>query len=199
MNLFANARIWVLFAGGAAVTAVATADPYPRAGWQAPLVGTPSHGVSGVVTIVDADTIQVDHFYYDGTGISVYFYLGADATRASFTNGRRIGPQLLGPAFVDASMAIDLPAGTTLDGANAISVWCEVVHIDFGSGTFVQPPPPPCPSDFNVDGVVDLADLGVILADFGCVGDCAADIDGDGDTDLSDLGTVLSDFGMPCQ
>jgi uncharacterized protein (DUF2141 family) len=59
---------------------------------------------------------------------------------------------------------------------------------------------PPCPADLNGDGAVDLADLGILLADFGCAapGPCAGDIDGDGDTDLADLGILLSNFGQSC-
>jgi hypothetical protein len=58
----------------------------------------------------------------------------------------------------------------------------------------------PCPADLNGDGVIDLADLGILLADFGCVapGPCPGDIDGDGDTDLADLGVLLAEFGTSC-
>ena len=54
-----------------------------------------------------------------------------------------------------------------------------------------------CPGDLDGDGDTDLADLGVLLADFGCAvpGPCAGDLDGDGDTDLADLGILLADFG----
>jgi dipeptidyl aminopeptidase/acylaminoacyl peptidase len=54
--------------------------------------------------------------------------------------------------------------------------------------------------DLNGDGRVDLADLGILLADFGCAppGPCVGDIDGDGDTDLGDLGILLANFGMTC-
>jgi choice-of-anchor B domain-containing protein len=57
-----------------------------------------------------------------------------------------------------------------------------------------------CPADLNNDGLIDLADLGILLADFGCVapGPCPGDIDGDGDTDLADLGILLSEFGNAC-
>jgi hypothetical protein len=53
-----------------------------------------------------------------------------------------------------------------------------------------------CPADLNGDGVVDLADLGILLGDWGCVGaNCVGDINGDGVTDLADLGILLADFG----
>ena len=58
-----------------------------------------------------------------------------------------------------------------------------------------------CPADLNNDGVINLADLGILLADFGCTagpGNCPGDVDGDGDTDLADLGILLSEFGNPC-
>ena len=54
-----------------------------------------------------------------------------------------------------------------------------------------------CVGDLDGDGDTDLADLGILLADFGCVppGPCPGDLDGDGDTDLADLGILLADFG----
>ena len=58
-------------------------------------------------------------------------------------------------------------------------------------------PPSGCAGDLDGDGDTDLADLGILLADFGCAapGPCAGDLDGDGDTDLADLGILLADFG----
>ena len=58
-------------------------------------------------------------------------------------------------------------------------------------------PPAACPGDLDGDGDVDLADLGILLADSGCVapGPCRGDLDGDGDTDLADLEILLADFG----
>ena len=54
-----------------------------------------------------------------------------------------------------------------------------------------------CPGDLDGDGDTDLADLGILLADFGCTapGPCPGDLDNDGDTDLADLGILLADFG----
>ena len=54
-----------------------------------------------------------------------------------------------------------------------------------------------CAGDLDGDGDTDLADLGILLADFGCTapGPCPGDLDNDGDTDLADLGILLADFG----
>ena len=55
------------------------------------------------------------------------------------------------------------------------------------------------PGDLNGDGCVDQADLGILLADWGCTGgDCPGDCDGDGDTDHSDLGILLANWGVGC-
>jgi thiol-disulfide isomerase/thioredoxin len=50
--------------------------------------------------------------------------------------------------------------------------------------------------DLNGDGKVDLSDLAILLADYGCTGgDCVGDVDGDGDTDLADLAALLGNYG----
>lgn len=52
-----------------------------------------------------------------------------------------------------------------------------------------------CPADFGSDGVVDGADLGTLLSNWGGEGD--GDIDGNGVVDGADLGALLSAWG-PC-
>ena len=55
------------------------------------------------------------------------------------------------------------------------------------------------PGDLNGDGCVDQADLGILLADWGCTGgDCLGDCDGDGDSDQADLGLLLAHWGEGC-
>ncbi len=56
-----------------------------------------------------------------------------------------------------------------------------------------------CPGDVNGDGVVDLGDLGILLANFGMPGTPATgDLNNDGVVDLTDLGVVLAEFGTDC-
>jgi hypothetical protein len=56
-----------------------------------------------------------------------------------------------------------------------------------------------CAHDVNADGVVDTADLGLILQNFGSSCDCAAeDINADGVIDTADLGLLIGAFGSAC-
>jgi hypothetical protein len=55
------------------------------------------------------------------------------------------------------------------------------------------------PGDLNDDGCVDQADLGILLADWGCTGgSCPGDADADGDTDQADLGILLAHWSEGC-
>ncbi len=146
-----------LFVSALAILAIALpawsqSSPYPRTGFRAQLAPF-AHNVQGTVTIVDADTLLVEHFYYDGGGISVYFYLGAVDTWPAYNAGLQIGPQLLGQVFTDASFLLDLPVGSTLDGFGAVSVWCVVAQFPFGNGPFLQAAPETyCSAKVNSQG-----------------------------------------------
>ncbi|GMU83203.1 MAG: hypothetical protein AMXMBFR47_30740 [Planctomycetota bacterium] len=64
-----------------------------------------------------------------------------------------------------------------------------------------NPPAVECPGDLNGDLQVGLADLAILLSNFGTpdgAGHEDGDIDGDGDVDLSDLTLLLSEFGVVC-
>ena len=60
------------------------------------------------------------------------------------------------------------------------------------------PPPPACPADLNQDGVVNGADLGIMLGAWGpCPSSpCPADLNNDGSVDGADLGTLLGAWGV---
>ena len=53
---------------------------------------------------------------------------------------------------------------------------------------------PPCPADYNGDGVVDTADLGILISAFGTANG-HVDLNGDGIVDTADLGILISAFG----
>ena len=55
---------------------------------------------------------------------------------------------------------------------------------------------PPCPTDLNLDRVVNAADLSVMLANWGsCKSDCPGDLNTDGVVDAADLSVMLSTWG----
>ncbi|HUU98537.1 MAG TPA: hypothetical protein VM487_22615 [Phycisphaerae bacterium] len=83
------------------------------------------------------------------------------------------------PAALYASGDFDAAGGVSVD---FIAAWTPAI-----------------PGDLNGDGCVDQADLGILLADWGCSGgECPGDCDGDGDTDQSDLGILLTHWGEGC-
>ncbi len=56
-----------------------------------------------------------------------------------------------------------------------------------------------CPGDANGDGVVDFADLNIVLGSYNETGQgLPGDFDGDGDVDFADLNTVLTNYGVVC-
>jgi hypothetical protein len=57
-----------------------------------------------------------------------------------------------------------------------------------------------CVGDLNGDDRTDQADLGILLADWGCddpANGCVGDLNGDDRTDQADLGILLADWGCP--
>lgn len=60
---------------------------------------------------------------------------------------------------------------------------------------------PVCPGDLDGDGDVDVADLAILLANFGSMSGVSAadgDLDHDGDVDVGDLAILLANFGTIC-
>ena len=59
-------------------------------------------------------------------------------------------------------------------------------------------PEPSCVNDLNGNYVVDVADVLLVLADFGCTSGCSGDLNGDDAVSVSDVLALLAAFGMPC-
>lgn len=70
------------------------------------------------------------------------------------------------------------------------AAWANHDIIDWAYGGF-------CAGDVNEDGFVDLADLNIVLANFG-TDNLDGDANGDGLTNLADLNIVLAAFGDEC-
>ena len=56
----------------------------------------------------------------------------------------------------------------------------------------------PCPADLNGDGAITVADVLIVLGEFGCPSNCTADVDGDGAVTVGDVLAILSAFGDMC-
>ncbi len=115
---------------------------YARAGWTAQL-STLSHGVAGTVTIVDSRTLRISGFRYDGLAPLVFGYIGAENNFSAFAAGKAIGAEFAHRAYTGETVELQLPAGQSLDGFNAISIWCVQFRVNFGSGSFAPPPAAP--------------------------------------------------------
>lgn len=55
-----------------------------------------------------------------------------------------------------------------------------------------------CLGDFNGDGMIDILDLLILLAEFGCTQDCVADLNGDNTVSASDATLFFTLFGTVC-
>ncbi|MFB3431606.1 MAG: hypothetical protein ABL309_11845 [Phycisphaerales bacterium] len=69
--------------------------------------------------------------------------------------------------------------------------------VDNISWNLVPDPKTPCDGDANADQAVDLADLNLVLANFGTASE-EGDLDDSGSVDLADLNLVLANFGNFC-
>ena len=55
-----------------------------------------------------------------------------------------------------------------------------------------------CTGDLNGDSVITVADVLLVLAEFGCLSDCTADVDGDTYVNVADILLLLAAFGTAC-
>jgi len=53
-------------------------------------------------------------------------------------------------------------------------------------------------NDITGDGIINVGDILLILAEFGCTEECTADVTSDNNVNVSDLLSVLSEFGQTC-
>jgi len=100
---------------------------------------------------------------------------------ASFTIHVPLPPEFRPPLRLSA---------TATRGSAATSQFSNCYEVE-GGGI------PRCPPDFNDDGIVDGADLGTLLGQWGPCVLCDADLNDDGIVDGNDLGSLLGAWG-PC-
>jgi len=127
---------------------------------------------------------------------------------ADTKNGWRIGYlQQFGGSYnsfgMDDGTGVFVPGYFFGNYANGSAAGAEkparLVAEVYGDVVDPAPPPPACPADLNQDGVVNGADLGLLLGAWGaCPGTpCPADLNADGVVNGADLGLLLGAWG-PC-
>ncbi|XP_074095643.1 DM13 and DOMON_DOH domain-containing protein skeletor isoform X1 [Cotesia typhae] len=93
-----------------------------------------NHGLSGEVYAVDARTLFIKDFNYDGEGPAAYFYAGN--SRAPIINGFRIRDEKgnTGPLkqYRKKKITLTLPEGKTLKDIKWFSVYCDAYSVNFG-------------------------------------------------------------------
>lgn len=129
------------------------------AGWEATLEHSATYGIDGVGVIVDAGTIRVDNFSYNGMGPDVFFYLGRSRSHADLSNGIAISERL-DRAYSNETVVLTVPPGVDLGEYRALSVWCRMFSVDFSSATF-EPTTPAAPTNLMArvacDDMIDLS------------------------------------------
>ncbi|CAG7836850.1 unnamed protein product [Allacma fusca] len=92
------------------------------------------HKVSGEVYAVDARTIHIRGFNYDGAGPDAFFWTGFTehpSPQGIIIPNERGTKEVLG-AYNNQDITITLPDGLTLRDVKWLAVWCRAFEVNFG-------------------------------------------------------------------
>ena len=153
--------------------------------------------------------IRYWRWYSNSTGASpnadIFQIDISDDAGATWVNVETIGPD--GPETSGGWFQHSFDPATLVDLTDSVQM--RFVASDEGAGSLVEAAvdgfvvrstgceDAPCPADTTGDGSVDLADLNLVLGNFGQT-TADGDTNGDGQVDLADLNTVLGAFGAAC-
>ncbi|XP_049281488.1 protein Skeletor, isoforms B/C isoform X1 [Anopheles funestus] len=127
------------------------------------------HGVSGSVYAVDARTLFLKNFNYDGEGPAAYFYVGN--TRAPSNKGAHRLRDERGRAGVlrryrNEDITLSLPEGKTLRDIRWFSVWCDDFSVNFGDVQIRNDLDFPRPTKIaGLSGVHDVTSDNIVIVD----------------------------------
>ncbi len=133
--------------------------------------------------------------------------LHPDATATATINGSEVTLTATSNdefSFFEGTSASIAATGQTMEVPIALTVSCPSGSSETATGIVMVTPPDgvdctSCPEDINDNGTVEVADVLLLLASFGCTSDCgAADIDGDGAVSVTDVLLLLAAFGEEC-
>jgi len=111
-----------------------------------------------------------------------------DGNNTSSLSGEAILATLTLEGLVSDGLTVDLNVTFAADVACGASF----------SELFIAPDPCYCLNDANGDGTINVGDILLVLAEFGCGSGCTADVTNDGNVNVSDLLSILAEFGQPC-
>ncbi|MDG2426131.1 MAG: dockerin type I domain-containing protein, partial [Flavobacteriales bacterium] len=132
-------------------------------------------------TFEDGGNLLVNDF----TGGSVYIYPDLEPTAFPDVDGRVLIGQFTSDG--EMSMLVNLQYRRA-DGSNP-----QV------TGLLLEfPDTPPCPGDWNNDGLISISDMLLVLSEFGCSEGCNYDMTNDGGVTTSDILQMLALFGTTC-
>ncbi|XP_072386776.1 protein Skeletor, isoforms B/C isoform X2 [Diabrotica undecimpunctata] len=128
------ASFWAVFVFGVAFTLIENCH---GAQYFGKLIGKLSelhHGVSGEVYAVDARTLYIKDFTYDGQGPAAYFY--ASVHKAADKHGFRMrdetGSGEVIRRYRKEGITLTLPEGKTIHNIKIFYLWCEEFDVNFG-------------------------------------------------------------------
>uniref|UniRef100_A0A6P7FTC9 Protein Skeletor, isoforms B/C isoform X1 n=1 Tax=Diabrotica virgifera virgifera TaxID=50390 RepID=A0A6P7FTC9_DIAVI len=128
------ASFWAVFVFGVAFTLT---EHCHGAQYFGKLIGKLSelhHGVSGEVYAVDARTLYIKDFTYDGQGPAAYFY--ASVHKAADKHGFRLrdetGSGEVIRRYRKEGITLTLPEGKTIHSIKIFYLWCEEFDVNFG-------------------------------------------------------------------
>ncbi|XP_055540435.1 protein Skeletor, isoforms B/C isoform X2 [Wyeomyia smithii] len=127
------------------------------------------HGVSGSVYAVDARTLFLKNFNYDGEGPAAYFYVGN--TRAPSNKGaHRLrderGRSGILRKYRNEDITLSLPEGKTLRDIRWFSIWCDDFSVNFGDVVIRNDLDFPRPTKIGqLSGVHDVSSESIVIVD----------------------------------
>jgi hypothetical protein len=158
-----------LDAGGVAGPVKGGGAAFPKA----PFVSSFDYSVSGLADISGSNVVP--DVYSFGTSLAA--------------SG---GDLVLSDIYLDP-ITFEIPPEDLPAGVNAVVI---TANVDLSDATMSGPlVSSGSPADFNGDGVVNGADLGLLLAAWGSCPGCVEDLNGDGVVNGADIGLLLADFG----
>ena len=148
--------------------------------WESVAGDLPQHPMNSIVTLDENTWVVASD-------------AGVFATVNSGENWERLGTMPWIPVY---DLEVDNEMGRLVAGTFARSI--QTFPTD---SILAGTPPGPvvtCIEDIVVNGIIDTADILMMLSQYGCENDCSADIDGDDAVSVSDIIALLALFGQPC-